>query len=609
MRTKDLLKALRRSAAAAILAALAAGTVLADSGEDPAVGAGSRPVVRIGLFDTFSPQFYALTVEPTLSFLSSWLPDYLFEFQYIPAADAANALKAGKIDFFIAGAGAYGDLERQVGIRHIATRRVSGSGDPSRSAAAAFIVRAESPILKLEDMQGKTVVASQPMDFEGWQIGMGEVAAQGYSWRTFFKSISFVHYQTPDVLADVLAGNADVGVVRACLLEEMERDGWIQKDVLRVVNEKKDASSPFPCRRSTALYPDAVFAAMESAPADVVRDVTITILSMPASDRGWDWSVSSDFLSVDRLYRSLEIGPYEYLNDSSWKGLWRRHKEKIIPIAALLLLLFAYEARLHYLVKVRTRDLTRALKEKETAETDAKQSRRRLSSLERAGVISQMSSMIAHELKQPLASISNYAGGLREYWGLKGAEPDKMEARAISSISEEAARASAIVDRVRAYAKNQVGPMERVNLSETVKKAIRTYERNAEDPVAVGAEIQDGLFVTGHGLELELLVLNLVRNAAQAVANETRPSVTVILSRLMSRAEIRVLDNGPKISDEDFRRLTEISESVKPEGLGLGLAIVRDIADRHGASVRFERRLPKGMRGIVTIELAKEDAE
>lgn len=571
--------------------------------EAPAPQAAAAPVVRIGLFDTFSPQFYALSVEPTFTYLRRRLPAYRFEFEYLPAANAADALAGKKIDFFIADAGVYSELERSLGFRHIATRRIEGSRDPSRSAAAAFIVRQGSPIRTLEDMRGGTAVASQPQDFEGWQIGLGEIARAGYDWRSFFKEVTFAHYQSPDVVADVLSGYADVGIVRACLLEELENSGWIERGALRVVNEKgEEPGVPFPCRRSTDLYPDAVFAAMEQAPSSIVRDVTVALLTMPSEGRGWDWSVSSDFVAVDRLYRTLQIGPYAYMQDSSWAALWQRHKEQVIPFIALLLLLIAYEARLHYLVRVRTRDLTEALAQKEVAESDAKQSRRRLSSLERAGVISQMSSMIAHELKQPLASISNYAAGLREHWKAAGKAPGAMEERAVGAIAEEAGRAAAIVDRVRAYAKNQAGPMEVCCLSDIVKKAVRTYERNVEDPLEVGLEIEEGLYVSGHRLELELLVLNLVRNASQAVREEPRPLVAVVLSQLLGKVQLRVCDNGPRISDEAFKRLTEISESMKPEGLGLGLAIVRDIADRHGASIRFERREPRGLLAVVTMD-------
>ena len=125
--------------------------------------------------------------------------------------------------------------------------------------------------------------------------------------------MNFIHYQMPDVVAEVLAGGSDAGVIRACGLEQLESEGWVEKGTLRVVGDKAGPGAS--CRRSTGLYPDAVIGSLERANTDAVRDVAVALLTMPAASGGWDWSVSSDFLALDRLYRSLEIGPYVYLRD------------------------------------------------------------------------------------------------------------------------------------------------------------------------------------------------------------------------------------------------------------------------------------------------------
>lgn len=369
----------------------------------------SRPVVKIGVFDTFGTSFVNETVDPTLAVIQAKLPRYRFELDVIAASNPEDAVKSSGVDFFVSSAGVYSTLERTVGARHIATRRQAGVADPARSVGAVFVVRSDRKDLKtLADLKGKSVVASQKNDFSGWQVAMGEIAKSGFNWRDFFGKQDFVIYQLPDVVTDVLAGTSDVGILTTCALETLESDGWIEKGALRVINEKADPHpSAYTCRRSTDLYPDAVFASVAGAKPDLVRDVTVALLTMPPGNRSWDWSVASDYLAVDHLYKALMIGPYAYLNDMTPYGIWKRNQEIIIPIIALFLLLIAYELRLHYLVKKRTSELSTALKEKEAAEDEAKRSRERLSRLERSGVISQLSSMIAHELKQPLASILN----------------------------------------------------------------------------------------------------------------------------------------------------------------------------------------------------------
>lgn len=95
-----------------------------------------------------------------------------------------------------------------------------------------------------------------------------------------------------------------------------------------------------------------------------------------------------------------------------------------------------------------------------------------------------------------------------------------------------------------------------------------------------------GVMIMGHGLEVELLFINLLKNAHEALTNKedkAAAQVSITLNLSEKEVSVTVADNGPAISEEDFAKLKSVSESVKPEGLGLGLAIVRNIVDEHGA--------------------------
>ena len=274
---------------------------------------GAEREVRIGVIDTFNPHFSSETLGPTLAFMRAKLPQYDFVTDTIHTAKPVESMKDRKVDFFIATAGIFSELQQTIGAKHIATRRRTQAGNPAESVASVFIVKAERRDLKtFADLKGKKVVASQSNSFDGWQIAMGRLADEGYDWRTFFSERRFTHFQIPDVVLDVLSGNADVGIIGACTLENLESEGWIEKDALRVVGDKSDGT--FPCRRSTDLYPDIVVGALEEARADVVRDVTVALLTMPP-ESNYDWSVASNFKAVNDLFRKLEIGQYAYLHD------------------------------------------------------------------------------------------------------------------------------------------------------------------------------------------------------------------------------------------------------------------------------------------------------
>jgi two-component system sensor histidine kinase TtrS len=109
-------------------------------------------------------------------------------------------------------------------------------------------------------------------------------------------------------------------------------------------------------------------------------------------------------------------------------------------------------------------------------------------------------------------------------------------------------------------------------------------------------------------MELELVVVNLLRNSLQAQTDpEKKVEVSITVRENGKRAELCVEDNGPVLSDESMRRLSEtVLQSEKPEGLGLGLSIVRMLVEEHNGTVRFERAAPTGLR--VVISLPEEDA-
>ena len=86
-----------------------------------------------------------------------------------------------------------------------------------------------------------------------------------------------------------------------------------------------------------------------------------------------------------------------------------------------------------------------------------------------------------------------------------------------------------------------------------------------------------------------------MKNAARAMKAETRRPLQVSVRTVDQYVFLTVEDAGPKLDDKDFRRLTEASDSTDPAGLGLGLGIVRGIADAHGALMTVKHAEPHGV--------------
>lgn len=560
--------------------------------------------ITIGILDTIDPWFYVQTFGPTMEHLRKVIPQYEIKSVELSFEKLQKAIKAGELDFFIAPSGFFAYVAESAGARHIATRHPQGAKDPSKSVGSVFVVRAnDSRFNNLSDLVKVSVAATDSNSFDGWIIALGELLLQNLDPKKMFSGITYTGYGIPDVASMVLNKQVDVGILKTCDLEQFERDGTIAKGALRVLNPKNDSS--ISCRVSTDLYPDVVFASLPKADSNLVKTVSVGLLTMEQTRGGDSWGFASDFTPVSSLYRSLEIGPYEYLKETGFTGFAKRYRHYLYGLAALLILILLYTASVRRIVSLRTRDLTIALKEKDKAEKEARESRENLFQLEKAGVVSELSAMFAHEAHQPIASLINYADGLKLY--LKGKSEDPLVQEALSEISTQADRLSKIIQRVRTYAKRQHHEVKKENLSEIIDRALVSFRRSS---ISTGVDVEVKAPVTANlladALELELLIVNLLKNAAAACRDSQDKIINVQLSEATNEWMLSVSDHGRVISDKLLSQLSHPTKSLS-DGLGLGLSICRLIAESHGGKLTFKPNTPKGL--VVTLHLPKVNEE
>ena len=117
--------------------------------------------------------------------------------------------------------------------------------------------------------------------------------------------------------------------------------------------------------------------------------------------------------------------------------------------------------------------------------------------------------------------------------------------------------------------------------------------------------------VMGNALELEILFLNLLRNAANALAKENRPTglitCAVFAAPDIRRWKVVITNHGNPVDQNVINQLNNKSAAVEASpsaygGMGLGLTICRGIADSHGASLRFEHPAEGSVSAVVEIE-------
>lgn len=520
--------------------------------------------------------------------------DYDLEFRSMPVPELERAARERRVDLVLGSAGLVVRLA-DAGAKPIVTTLGPGSVNANENEGSAFLVRRDRDDLQtIGDLAGSHLIANRPSGFSGYLIAMGEIALAGNDPDHFFSSRTFIGAQNAshEIARRIRYGFADAGILRLCAWEELLQNDPSAAEELRILAPKKSKSA---CVHSTDLYPAHTLAALPHVTPEAVTATTLAFLRMTPTERGRSWAVATDYLSIDKLFRALKTGPYRYLREPVWKRFLAEYFPFIlIFLGVALLFLWQFENTKRLLEK-------RTLEVRRLARKEAEQERRLLF-LERNTMVSQLSSMLAHELHQPLAAIRLYARGLVKLVARTNPSPEVTEAA--DAIADEATRAKEIVERVRAYARNRRAQRVPTALSDILQNAVSHFQSGAKAPVPLTITGDKNVTVSVSALEIELVIVNLLKNAREAAMKGPSPKISIAVRHDGRRVEIDVRDNGPVVTKETLERLTMPVSSEKPEGLGLGLGIARGILEQHAGTLRFRSNAPEpGLTASVALPL------
>ncbi len=204
--------------------------------------------------------------------------------------------------------------------------------------------------------------------------------------------------------------------------------------------------------------------------------------------------------------------------------------------------------------------------------------------MSRLNELGQMVSALAHEVNQPLTAMANYLSGIRR---LLAAGNQQGAELAMERVAEQADRARQIIQRLRDLVKK--GEPER-----RVESLLRTIEEaTALALVGVGQGLKLDIYVDGDAAEavidkIQQVLLNLMRNAAEAMANSVQRELSITTARAGDMVEISVADTGPGLPEVVRARLFQPFVTTKPTGMGVGLSVCRAIVEAHGGELRTE---------------------
>lgn len=586
----------------ALLLALsaAAGSALAiDALSAPSVELYRDRPFRIGIIELSNSEDVRRFVDASVGVLRNAFAPFEIDIREYPSAELEEAVRTGRVDAFVASAGFYWRMQRY-GVRDVATLISADMPDPNHSVSLAFITRADnSAVQTIGDMKGLRLSASYPTAFMGYRIGLAEIARHGYDPDTFFRSVAFSRSPSLRPIAGkLLTGEADVAFVQACWLERLRPEERARFRVIAPLTEPG-----YSCAHSTQTYPNITVAVLKSAAPGSAREISRLLLNMPADREGHRWGLATDFQDVDSVYRLLRIKRYAYLREWSVKRWIAAHRPWIAAAAFCLALLVLHSFVVSWLVRRRTAELARANEEKAAVTERLNALHSRMEQIRKANLVSQLSSMIAHELAQPVGAAQGYSEGLKLL--CEGGEPTREQLRrSVDGIDRSLQRIGRIVEKVRSYSRGAVNRDQRLSLLTVVRTARDSLPRALREAMEVDISIDPSLFITGDELEAELLFNNLISNAVTAAMKSEKPYAGISAEAQGDAVHICVENSGRRFSAEDLQELTTPLISEKGPGHGLGVPIAMSLAEASGGHLAYEAREPNGVRAVLTLRRA-----
>ena len=256
--------------------------------------------------------------------------------------------------------------------------------------------------------------------------------------------------------------------------------------------------------------------------------------------------------------------------------------------------------------------LARELGEREKAKLTA-----RLERALRLQIVGQLASGVAHNFNNIVSAILGYSE-----MASSEVEPGGKAARRIAEIEKAAERGRDLVDSILTFGRRSDARSSLISIAELLSETELLLRASLPSSVElVVAGLPAGLAVFGERAQLQQVIVNLCRNAAQAMDESGRIDVSADTEHLMtarvfstgelepgSYARIAVSDAGPGFGEEVAKRLFEPFFTTRPAGTGLGLATVRKIVRDHDGAIDVASAPGKGSRFEVWLPAADTDA-
>ncbi|EAU55014.1 sensor histidine kinase [Mariprofundus ferrooxydans] len=205
---------------------------------------------------------------------------------------------------------------------------------------------------------------------------------------------------------------------------------------------------------------------------------------------------------------------------------------------------------------------------------------------------------IVHDIRNSLHVIISASGMIQRR------TDDPLILQHLTTVNKTIERANGLIDRILGFANHSEDHLGIVDLAHSIDESIQlTRPVFPSDITLEWHRPAEPLHILGDHGQLYQVVLNLFKNAIEAIGRETRGSILITLDNVYPWAEIRVKDSGPGIAPDIIDQVCEAAFTTKADGNGFGLANVFNIVEKHGGTMQVASPAAGGAEFIILLPL------
>jgi len=548
----------------------------------------------------------------TINVLNKNIKDHRFELVPILGFhDMRTAAKNKKIDFILTNPLAYIQLNKQSGLTRLLTlNKKQPNGVASTTFAAVIFTRSDrADINNLNDLYDKAIMGVHDEAFGGWRMALYELLLNNFDPYEDSRKVLFTQDNTHQaVVYSVLAGDADVGVVRTGIIEKLVKQGKIKLNSIKILNAHKDN---LPVLHSTEHYPEWPFAVMPHVPNDVSNKVFHALLKIQAisaaaiAGKYVSWTAPLDYSDVYNLAKTID------LQHITFAEIWDKHWLTILLFQVFMIAIIFYT---FYLFSINRKLITSEFKLSQhrdhleelvnarTEELTTEKIKADKANREKSRFLSNMS----HELRTPLNSILGFSELIKMDNADTGVSENADEIIAagkylLSLINE-------ILDLAAIESGKSELKLEKISFNEMLNHSVDIIKPLLDKKnIVLTVNKPSECFIFADSRRIQQICINLLSNAIKYNKESGDIEVTLGSEEKGSRqCKLTIKDSGIGIKPEFYERVFQPFARDRGnldiiEGTGVGLVITKHLIEQMQGSIGFNSEYGTGTEFWVTL--------